>query len=125
LIQMLTYTPMRFLNSLFHKLINYIEGRGNLAESCLQKKSAILGNFRNISAFGDTGTEINFMLRKLINALAFTMTSCVDKFSNCIRFIMRRINYSAKRNQIKVEKRKFRKSNLENVVIHDALVSNL
>jgi hypothetical protein len=34
---------------------------------------------------------------------------------------MRRIKYSAKRNQIKVEKSKFGKSNLENDVIYDAL----
>ena len=32
---------------------------------------------------------------------------------------MRRINYSAKRNQIKVYKGKFGKFNLENNVIHD------
>jgi hypothetical protein len=34
---------------------------------------------------------------------------------------MRRIKYSAKRNQIKVRKSKFGKLNLENDVIHDAL----
>ena len=33
---------------------------------------------------------------------------------------MHRINYSAKRNQIKVRKCKFGKFNLENDVIHDA-----
>jgi hypothetical protein len=42
------------------------------------------GGFCDIDTLGDMGTEINFFVQNMKNALGFEMTSSVEHFSNFI-----------------------------------------